>query len=305
MARTGRCRALWHPVIWQTMTNSRYQYSVTIAAFAVASVLQMSHNISRNRLDWTVCRRVVPDCVEFSVGTEVPPPAALPRMINRLYEHGLSDGSPTSFVSLFREARHLVYPQSANPISRLQTQATKPLLPSRHTSTASSTATSSFAKSFGPGRHAPSERPPTRAHGRPTHSRSKSQAPRPRTAHGHRLEEPIDAPDGNGTTNPPLTRPDNSHPSASFHVRKIRAQHSTPQLPTIRDTSLVAKFKSMSLEENYPRHLGNRVNFQPPEPATQASFQSNLSSTDVEKLKLDGDDSTTDGAAPTIDLGGP
>ncbi|KAL2211797.1 kinesin-domain-containing protein [Sarocladium strictum] len=66
------------------------------------------------------------------------------------------------------------------------------LQPPRHTSTASS----SFAKSFGPGRHAPTERPPTRT-GRPVHARSKSQAPRPRTAHGHRLEEPVDAPDDN------------------------------------------------------------------------------------------------------------
>ncbi|KAK7426468.1 kinesin-like nuclear fusion protein [Neonectria magnoliae] len=62
-------------------------------------------------------------------------------------------------------------------------------------STASST--SSFAKSVGPGRQPPVDRPQTsRPNGRPAHARSKSQAPRPRTAHGlrDRDEDRFEAP---------------------------------------------------------------------------------------------------------------
>ncbi|KAM0429672.1 hypothetical protein ACHAPT_006278 [Fusarium lateritium] len=50
-----------------------------------------------------------------------------------------------------------------------------------------SSSSSSFAKSVGPNRYAPSNPPRTAA--RPGHARSKSQAPRPRTAHGLREED--------------------------------------------------------------------------------------------------------------------
>ncbi|KAG9253020.1 P-loop containing nucleoside triphosphate hydrolase protein [Emericellopsis atlantica] len=59
---------------------------------------------------------------------------------------------------------------------------------SRQASNASTTSTSSFGKSIGPGRHgghAQPARPVTRA----SHTRSKSQAPRPKTAHAHYDED--------------------------------------------------------------------------------------------------------------------
>ncbi|PNY29690.1 Kinesin-like protein [Tolypocladium capitatum] len=62
--------------------------------------------------------------------------------------------------------------------------------PSRMTAPASVSSTSSFAKSFGLGRNTVSDRAATsKTNGRPGHGRSKSQAPRPRTAHSHREED--------------------------------------------------------------------------------------------------------------------
>lgn len=138
------------------------------------------------------------------------------------------------------------------------------LQPPRHTSTASS----SFAKSFGPSRHAPTERPPTRT-GRPVHARSKSQAPRPRTAHGHRLEEPVDAPDDNGTTRSSSSS-DTSH-SHPLHVKKLKSQHSAPLLPTIRTSSLINQFKNMSLNEQGLQKNGLLVNAQFSQSTSQLS----------------------------------
>ncbi|KND87433.1 Kinesin-like protein klpA [Tolypocladium ophioglossoides CBS 100239] len=62
--------------------------------------------------------------------------------------------------------------------------------PSRITAPASVSSTGSFAKSFGPGRNTISDRAATsKTNGRTGHGRSKSQAPRSRTAHGHRDED--------------------------------------------------------------------------------------------------------------------
>ncbi|CAM1502724.1 Fc.00g075000.m01.CDS01 [Cosmosporella sp. VM-42] len=83
----------------------------------------------------------------------------------------------------------------------------KPPSSSRQLSSTSSASTSNFAKSVGPGRYH-TERPhASRPNGRSGHARSKSQAPRPRTAHGIRDEDRFprgireeEAPGNNGTT---------------------------------------------------------------------------------------------------------
>lgn len=118
---------------------------------------------------------------------------------------------------------------------------------SRPNSTASSSSSSSFAKSFGPGRNIPSDRPgkPTR----PNHARSKSQAAtRPRTAHGHREEEHFDdtANSSNGTTEPPI-QPSNTAPA--LVNSKIRQGSSTPVSST-RESSLSTRFNNLSLHDD-------------------------------------------------------
>ncbi|KPM36602.1 Kinesin-like protein klpA [Neonectria ditissima] len=116
-------------------------------------------------------------------------------------------------------------------------------------STASST--SSFAKSVGPGRQPPVDRPQTsRQNGRPGHARSKSQAPRPRTAHGlrERDEDRFDAqPSGNGTA---ATLSQRLAPAlAPLHRPKVRAVQSASTLSLHRDSSLTSRFNQLSLED--------------------------------------------------------
>lgn len=113
---------------------------------------------------------------------------------------------------------------------------------SRNASNASSSS-NNFAKSIGPGRYAPSDRPPvSRSNGRPGHARSKSQAPRPRTAHGRYEEEEQEPPaGGNGTTDiSQLSRslPPQAHPMP----RKVWVQ------PPIQAHSFSTGFRESSLD---------------------------------------------------------
>ncbi|SCO18647.1 probable kinesin-related protein KLPA [Fusarium fujikuroi] len=85
--------------------------------------------------------------------------------------------------------------------------------------------------------------------GRPGHARSKSQAPRPRTAHALREEDRYEAPTNNGTT---TLSQDTSQPITTLPYKKIRTSQSFATLPTIRDSSLTSKFLEMSLEDEIP-----------------------------------------------------
>ncbi|KAH6889737.1 hypothetical protein B0T10DRAFT_459471 [Thelonectria olida] len=106
-----------------------------------------------------------------------------------------------------------------------------------------SATTNGLAKSIGPNRQLTSDRPQTRQNVRPNHARSKSQAPRPRTAHGlrDRDDDRLDlSQHSNGTTN---------STSDSLHVRKTRARRSNSAASTIRDISLTSRFNQLSLED--------------------------------------------------------
>ncbi|KAM5356576.1 hypothetical protein ACJ41O_003222 [Fusarium nematophilum] len=93
----------------------------------------------------------------------------------------------TSLAAAASAARSNMKPQSLAGMSGLKQ-------PSSFQSSRPNTTSNSFAKSVGPGRHGPSDRAhPSRANGRPGHVRSKSQAPRPRTAHGLRDEDRYDS----------------------------------------------------------------------------------------------------------------
>jgi hypothetical protein len=85
--------------------------------------------------------------------------------------------------------------------------------------------------------------------GRPGHARSKSQAPRPRTAHALREEDRYEAPTNNGTT---ALSQDTSQPITTLPYNKIRISQSFATLPTIRDSSLTSKFLELSLEDKIP-----------------------------------------------------
>ncbi|KAH7152766.1 P-loop containing nucleoside triphosphate hydrolase protein [Dactylonectria macrodidyma] len=121
---------------------------------------------------------------------EIPQPVASTAAQSEAKRKPLSDRAleyPTkpSLVPAAPAARSMVKGQSLTGISGLKQPTSFQSRQLSNASTASST--SSFAKSVGPGRQLPADRPQTsRLNGRPTHVRSKSQAPRPRTAHGHR-----------------------------------------------------------------------------------------------------------------------
>lgn len=152
----------------------------------------------------------------------------------------------------FRAAADLFSKQIKQPSAYQQ--------PTRHTS---STVASSngFAKSIGPGRHAPSDRShAAKTSGRSIHSRSRSQAPRPRTAYGHREDDHFDScPANNGTSqangrvcDTPLPEP--------LHCPKVRSTQRSPRLPAIRDSSLTARFSSLSIDDDDGnRCAGSRV----------------------------------------------
>ncbi|KAM0558307.1 hypothetical protein ACHAPJ_005001 [Fusarium lateritium] len=108
-------------------------------------------------------------------------------------------------------------------------------------------ASNGINKGMGPNRHAPSTTT-GRVNGRAGHMRSKSQAPRPRTAHGLREEDRYEPPTANGTT---TSQPDNPQPLASLPCNKSRISQSFSVLSTIRDSSLTSKFIQLSLEDDY------------------------------------------------------
>ncbi|KAF5661052.1 kinesin family member C1 [Fusarium circinatum] len=85
--------------------------------------------------------------------------------------------------------------------------------------------------------------------GRPGHARSKSQAPRPRTAHALREEDRYEAPTSNGTA---TLSQDTSQPITTLPYNKIRNSQSFATLPTIRDSSLTPEFLEMSPEDEIP-----------------------------------------------------
>ncbi|WAO94828.1 Kinesin-like protein [Fusarium falciforme] len=87
---------------------------------------------------------------------------------------------PTSLAAAPSAIRSNMKPQSLAGMSGLK----QPSAPQSRLGTSTS---SNFAKSVGPNRYAPSNPPRTAT--RPGHMRSKSQAPRPRTAHGLREED--------------------------------------------------------------------------------------------------------------------
>ncbi|KAF5012406.1 hypothetical protein FDECE_1535 [Fusarium decemcellulare] len=131
---------------------------------------------------------------------------------------------------------------------------------------------SSFAKSVGPGRHAPSNQPQaSRMHPRPGHARSKSQAPRPRTAHGLRDEDRYEPAPSNSMST--TSQPVNSQPLAPLHSNKVRAVQSAAVLSTRRDSSLTSRFTQLSLDDDNSLSIGNQVFSRP---ATRQSSQSSL-----------------------------
>ncbi|KAH8685242.1 kinesin related protein 1 [Ilyonectria robusta] len=119
---------------------------------------------------------------------EIPQPAAQSEAKRKpLADRALEYPVKPSLATAAPAARSAVKGQTLTGISGLK-QPTS--FQSRQLSTTSTSSSSSFAKSVGPGRLPPVDRPQTsRQNGRPAHVRSKSQAPRPRTAHGIRERE--------------------------------------------------------------------------------------------------------------------
>lgn len=83
--------------------------------------------------------------------------------------------------------------------------------------------------------------------GRPAHARSKSQAPRPRTAHAIR-EEQNEPPANNGMTDFQLFC---TPAYIQLPRHKTRISQPVTALSTIRDSSLTSKFNDMSLEDEH------------------------------------------------------
>lgn len=132
--------------------------------------------------------------------------------------------------------------------------------PSRYPSNASSTSTSSFAKSFGPGRILPTDRPSQnlKASTQTKPPQSKSQVQRPKTSHGLRDEDEYTlVPTGNGTPqnseqqrNVPVLRP--------LHHKKTRAVRPTTSSGT-RESSLTARFNGLSINDISSSSHGSQV----------------------------------------------
>ncbi|KAI5468070.1 hypothetical protein BGZ63DRAFT_42699 [Mariannaea sp. PMI_226] len=115
----------------------------------------------------------------------------------------------------------------------------------------SSASNTGLAKSIGPNRQIPTDRPQTSSrqngqNGRLGHARSKSQAPRPKTAAGHRDrdDDRFDtSQSGNGTAN---------SSSDSLRYSKVRARRSNSASSSRRDRrelSLASQFNQLSLED--------------------------------------------------------
>lgn len=144
--------------------------------------------------------------------------------------------------------------------------------PTRHaTNTAAPTSLTGFAKSFGPTRNQVDRSNPTTF--RSSHARSKSQAARPRTAHGHRPEEHFeDTTSTNGTNLSPNR--DNS-----LQNTKLRHMKSTPAFSRSRESSLTTKFRSLSIYDNVTPADGCRVASRHESRTTSSSSSSSSNST--------------------------
>lgn len=118
----------------------------------------------------------------------------------------------------------------------------------RHTTNAPAQPLSSFAKSYSQHRNQPDRSNP--ASFRSSHARSKSQVARPRTAHGHRPEEQFDEPT---STNGTMQSPKPVKILRNLDIRHIR---STPSFSRSRESSLIARFKSLSIIDNDPTAKG-------------------------------------------------
>ncbi|KAF4981882.1 hypothetical protein FZEAL_2402 [Fusarium zealandicum] len=123
---------------------------------------------------------------------EIPQPASQSEAKRKpLSDRALEYPAKATSMSAAAAARANMKPQSLAGMSGLK----QPSSFHSSRSTVAASASNNFAKSVGPGRHAPSQ--PSRINARPSHIRSKSQAPRPRTAHSLRDEDRSDAVPGN------------------------------------------------------------------------------------------------------------
>ncbi|POR32021.1 Kinesin-like protein [Tolypocladium paradoxum] len=114
---------------------------------------------------------------------EIPQPAPQPDAKRKPLAERAAEYAPKPAMAAANPPRTGIKGQTLPAMSQLKQ-------PSRITAPAPASSTSSFAKSFGPGRNTVSDRPVTsKSNGRPGHGRSRSQAPRPRTAHDHRDED--------------------------------------------------------------------------------------------------------------------
>lgn len=140
-------------------------------------------------------------------------------------------------------ARNMVV-QNSNISSQLKRST-------RHTTNTPAQSFSTFTKSYGQGRNQPDRSNPTSF--RSSHARSKSQAARPRTAHGHRPDEQFDEPtSANGMMRTPI-------PVKSVQNIELRHMQSMPFFPRGRESSLTASFKSLSINDNSSTATGCRV----------------------------------------------
>lgn len=117
---------------------------------------------------------------------------------------------------------------------------------SRNASSASSIAGSGFGKSIGPGRAS------TRNGVRSGHSRSKSQAPRPKTSHGHRSDDPVEPSSPTHGTATPQQIPQDQH-QHYMSLPYVKTRSKPPTSSTVpsrfRESSLITKLKNWSLED--------------------------------------------------------
>jgi hypothetical protein len=200
-----------------------------------------------------------PGCASHVTGTLLP--WRPQRAFNPLRMVGIVSSSDALPVTAREVLPHGFHTEANDQCEQLKQPTSYQSL--RSTSNTSSSTATSFAKSYGPGRHAPAERPPTsRSNGRPGHARSKSQAPRPRTAHGHRQEDLLDPPSDNGTTVSFTNTPRNATAvSTTFSSTNAFPLFSKPPLSTLRGSSLVTRLEQLSLEDNESADVGNQATF--------------------------------------------
>ncbi|KAK5995973.1 Kinesin-like protein klpA [Cladobotryum mycophilum] len=142
--------------------------------------------------------------------------------------------------------------QAARPAVKGQTLASISQLkaPSRQLNSGINPTINGFGKTIAPVRNAPSsDRSTTSSSTRPGHTRSKSQAPRPRTAHGQRDDDEYE--DGSNHAGM-CASSDEERATPTFallHNHKLRKHSSTSALSTSRESSLATKFSNLSLKD--------------------------------------------------------